>query len=196
MTERCRECGKVLTDENWDASEQKRNSRICKGCKLKQSRRWRENNVDRVRENRTRHSRKQGCRSMCENKECSLFLGVYVAEGVLEHVFNGVQAMPHGNKGFDFICNHNKMIDVKSSCLIDERRWIFNINRNTTADYFLCIAFDNREDLNPMHIWLIPGDVVNHLKGLSIHQSTIHKWDEYKLDLDKVVSCCNEMKGE
>ena len=108
--------------------------------------------------------------------------------------------MPYGHKGFDFFCNKGKKIDVKSACIYIDNRgnrsdsWSFHIHRNSIADYFLCLAFDNREDLNPLHIWLIPGHIVNHLKGATIAESTLSKWDEYKLDINKVATCCNSMK--
>ena len=72
--------------------------------------------------------------------------------------------------------------------------WAFNIGRNTTADYFLCLAFDNREDLNPLHAWLIPGSKINHLTGTSISPSTLHKWDAYALDTSKIGDCCDAMR--
>jgi hypothetical protein len=103
---------------------------------------------------------------MSENKDCSLFLGVHVAERVLSNVFKNVQRMPQNNPGYDFICSKGYKIDVKSASLckiLDKKhgsviwRWNFHIRNNTIADYFLLIAFDDRENLNPMHVWLIKG---------------------------------------
>ena len=133
---------------------------------------------------------------MSENKECASYLGVFVAERVLSHVFKDVEVMPYGNPGYDIVCNKGKLIDVKCACLGKGGRWVFNIRRNIVADYFLCLAFDNRDDLNPEHTWLIPGDIVNHLKGTGISPITIHKWDEYKIDVDKVSACCDVMRGD
>ena len=98
------------------------------------------------------------------------------------------------NPGYDFICNRGKKIDVKSSCIRRGNTWIFRINYNTIADYFLCLAFDNRADLNPMHIWLLPSNITSHLSGASIGFSTISKWDEYRLDISKVSMCCDLMR--
>ena len=133
------------------------------------------------------------------NKKCSAFLGVTIAEQVLFNVFNNVERMPYGNKGFDFICNHGYMIDVKSSTQMKtQNAWLFAIKRNQIPDYFLCLAFDDRKNLNPMHIWLIPSKEINHLKSLQISISTINKWSKYELSdkLDKVISCCNIIKGD
>ena len=101
--------------------------------------------------------------------------------------------MPYGNKGFDFICCHNKNIDVKSSCLRKSGGWIFHIDHNIVADYFLCIAFDNRDDLTPLHVWLIPGSTINHLQSTGISPSTVHRWDEYMIDHSKISTCFSEM---
>ena len=138
--------------------------------------------------------------SMSENKDCALYLGIHVAEQVLFNVFKNVKQMPNGNEGFDFICNKGMKIDVKSGTIhiydTSLEHWLFRINKNEIADYFLCLAFDNREDLNPLHIWLIPAKYINHLVSLTISKSTIHKWDKYKLDVNKVIDCCSKMKGD
>ena len=73
--------------------------------------------------------------------------------------------------------------------------WAFIVNKNTVAEFFLCIAFDDRKILTPLHVWLLPGDLVNHLKNATIAASTVDKWDEYRLDIDKTVRCCDSMKG-
>ena len=133
------------------------------------------------------------------NKNCSTYLGVIIAEQLLAKAFKNVERMPSNNKGFDFKCNHGYMIDVKSSTKNKKRNaWLFMIKQNQIADYFLCLAFDNRQNLNPLHIWLIPSKEINYLKGLSISEGTINKWNKYELTdkLDKVIGCCNIMKGD
>ncbi len=105
--------------------------------------------------------------------------------------------MPPNNHGFDFYCGKVHKVDVKSSANGDKNdSWSFGIRKNAIADYFLCIAFDNRDDLNPEHLWLIPGNDVNHLVHLGISKSTISKWSQYEQPLDKVLACCNKMKGD
>ena len=131
--------------------------------------------------------------SMHNNKSCPLFLGIHIAEQVLSKVFKDVKVMPHGNPGYDFICNHGKKIDVKSATIRNSSSWNFGINKNIIADYFLLLAFDNRNNLNPLYLWLIPSKILNKLTGTSISISTIIKWDEYKLDVNKVIKCCNNV---
>jgi hypothetical protein len=130
------------------------------------------------------------------NKNCTDYLGCHIAERILEKIYIDVKVMPPNNHGYDFICSQDKKIDVKSSSTGDKGYWQFNITKNKIADYFLCIAFDNRDNLNPVHLWLIPSKIVNHLTMLTIQKSTINKWLEYKQSLDKIILCCDKMKGE
>lgn len=154
------------------------------------------------------------CESMSENKSCSLFLGVHIAERVLSKIFENVTRMKNGNHGFDFICGKGFKIDVKSACIqktviksIQYKQWAFTLKRNKIADYFLLLAFDNREDLNPKHIWLIKGDekigrggkylfeLINF--GISNTDKGIKKMQKYEINdkLKEVISCCNHLKG-
>jgi len=214
MVHKCRVCEVELNDKNWYPSLQKNYNYICIECnkekyrshqeanrdKLNEYQRlYRKNNPEKVKAQNTRSSRNRGRVSMSENKECSLYLGVHiaeydVAERVLSCLFKNVERMPYGNPGYDFLADDEK-IDVKSGCIRKTgSTWAFTIKHNTTADYFLCTAFYNTEDLNPLHIWLLPGDKFNHLTTASISQSTLNKWSEYELDIDKVLSCCGTMK--
>jgi len=192
----CRVCKEVLTSENWYPARQKMGRYICKKCEMEYNISWRKNNPEKYKAMNTRNSRKRGHLPMNENKECTLYLGIYIGEQILGRVFKNVVRMPYGNPGYDFICNNDKLIDVKISCMRKSYNgWSFTIKHNTTADHFLCVAFDNRQDLNPMYIWLIPGHILNHLMQASISESTLDKWDEYKQPIDGVILCCDTMKG-
>ena len=176
-TKYCRKCEKVLTDENWYLSYRKRDDRICKNCHKEQAR------------------RKNGSLPMSENKDCAQYLGITVNERLIRHRFKEIKVMPHNHPGFDFICNKNMKIDAKSSCLHKNGRWNFTINRNEDADFFLCVAYDDRERLNIAHVWMIPGKDVNDHVSISIRPSTIHRWDKYIYDIEGFSACCNEMKN-
>ena len=132
------------------------------------------------------------------NKESSLYLGVTVAEQVLSNIFKNVEKMPNGNPGFDFICGKGYKVDSKACCISKRKynSWHFVIRKNTTADYFALLAFDNRNDINPLYFWLIPGDIINDKTSIRISESTINKWDEYRRDIDEIISCCNILKGD
>lgn len=134
---------------------------------------------------------------MVTNKNCPTHLGCYIAEQVLTKTFKNVKIMPHNNHGFDVICDKDYKIDIKSAATGDKRSsWMFTLDQNKIADYFLCIAFDNRDDLNIEHLWLILGKDVNYRITISISKSTLSKWFKYEQPLDEVIACCNEMKGD
>ena len=210
MTHYCRVCGVELTDDNWLSSHQKQGNYICIECH-KEKRRlyraanrdkinereclWRINNPEKYKEIYTRAHRKAGQLPMSENKECTSYFGVNTVERLLRKYFNDVIVMPMNNPGYDLICNKGKKIDVKSGCIRKTGSdWAFSIKHNITADYFCCVAFDNRQYLNPLHIWMLPGDKFNHLMTASISKSTIHKWAEYEQPIDGVILCCDTMK--
>lgn len=229
MARECRVCEVELDNENWNPSQQKGKSYICKKCNAKKGRAWYKENADKTKENVsawreanpekykatsrawaknnpdkvkamwTRAHRKAGQLPFDENKECTSYFGIYIgehdiAERVLNCLFKTVERMPYNNSKYDFVCD-GKKIDVKSGCMLKTRNgWQFCIDYNTIADYFLIIAFDNREDLNQLHIWLIPGHVLNHLSGTTICPSTLSKWEEYELSLDDVITCCDESR--
>ena len=191
----CRICGAELTVDNWYPSLRRCQNNICKNCQRIQNNDWAKNNPEKAKANWTRRDRKLGHRPMSENKECSSYIGVHVNEGLIKLYFDDVEVMPYGNPGYDFICKNGWKIDGKSSCLHKDGRWSFVIRHNTTADYFFCVAYDNREDLNIIHIWILPGEKFNHLSGISISKRNIRKWVEYEQPLDKAIVCCDSMKG-
>lgn len=211
MSKTCAKCNIALNDGNWYPSYKKRHACVCKECVRIAKQRWRaENrerdraqltnwrraNPDKVRASTARSRRKRGIQPISENKSCSAFLGVHIAEQVLSEVFKNVDIMPYGNHGFDFVCNQGKKIDVKSSCISKDGQWVYSIGRNTIADYFLCLAFDNRVDLNPIHLWMIPGDVLNDHQCTGIRPTTIGRWKKYELDITKISTCCNNIKNK
>ena len=227
----CRVCNTVLNSDNWASTGLKTRDYICKECRAEKDRLYREknrdkliaynrlyrkenpekvneynrlyrkNNPEKAKANWARARRKNGSLPMSENKECSIYFGIYIgehdiAERVLRSIYKKVERMPMNNPDYDFICDGDKKIDVKLSCIgKSQPNWKFAIKRNTIADYFLLVVCDDRTHLNPLHIWLIPGNILNHLTGTSISQSTIHKWDEYEQDLSKAITYCDTIKG-
>lgn len=201
----CKSCGE---DKKHEAHG------LCQGCYGKQYHKlYRDTHKDEIKRNNKIYyeanrekinaaNRKRwyinGGKPMCINKSCPVFLGVHIAEQILSKAFKDVETMPYGNTGFDFICNKGKKIDVKSACVskhgLHKGSWSFGIRKNQTADFFLCLAFDNRDDLTPLHMWLIPSKKINYLTCAGISKSTILKWDEYKLNINAVTNCCETMK--
>ena len=135
----------------------------------------------------------------CNNKEHPGYLGVHVAETVLSTIFEGVTRCKMHNHGYDFVCKKGHKIDVKASCVRTNKGWNywqFYIRKNKVADYFLCLAFDSRESLNPEHLWLIPGAVINNLHTIDISKCTLGKWSQYELPLTKVEDACIAFRQE
>lgn len=169
----------------------------CKECERAYGREYSRNHRSKMIE-RTRNWRHiNGIHApMDKNKKCSSYLGVHIAENILSKYFENVTRTKYGTKGYDFICSKGYKIDVKSSCIVHKRDWSFHINNNKIADYFLCLAFDNREDLHPKHIWLIPSDIINKLSSLTITNSDkpLLKWKKYEKDVHKLEILCTSIQ--
>ncbi len=199
MSLECRKCGiKLTVGENWYERGYKYKNYICNSCMKTQNNEYKHKHKKRLNNHRREYLHRVGSsQSMSENRSCPMFLGIHVAERVLSNVFKNVKRMPLHNTGFDFICNRGYRVDVKASCIRTNGKyhhWQFKIRKNMIADYFLCIAFDNRHDLVPLHLWLVPGHLINHLTSTSITGSTLDRWDEYKIDIEKVFICCEAMR--
>lgn len=133
-----------------------------------------------------RHSK--GMEPMTTAKDSSLFLGVHVTEAAIREAYPDIKQMRHGNPKFDLIDIDGSKIDVKSATTYrfknkDAIRWEFRIRKNDVPDFFICVAFDNRDDLNVIQAWKFPGSVVNHLETLSISPGSFKKWEQYEIDL-------------
>jgi hypothetical protein len=184
ITKHCTKCNQDKPIDEFENHSRDGKQFYCKPCRIVVQREYR------ARRNR-----------LGKNHNSSSYLGVYIAERALSKFFDHIERMPYGNKGYDFLCGRGYKIDVKSSTIRNcgcNTRWMFNTKKNKTADYFLCVAFDDRDNLDPKHVWLIPGHVVNNRGSVTITNSIkyIAKWSEYEKPLDKVITCCNKMKTE
>ena len=154
---------------------------------------------------------------MSENKDCSVYLGIHVAERILAHVFKkeNVERMPYGHKGYDFICGKGKKVDVKSSSFHSYMNgWLFQINNNEIAEYFLLLALSERyygvvaddEKLKPMCIWLVPKDAIFIRRGgtkefwdrvgiwIKNTPEGLREFEKYELKegLEHLIECCEK----
>ena len=147
---------------------------------------------------------------MSENKDCSSYLGIHVAERILAHVFKkeNVERKPYGHKGYDFICGKGKKVDVKSSSLLSGNEWCFHIKHNDIAEQFLLLAFgkrpDNDKNPKPMRLWLIPNNAIFVRRGhtkefwdratitiINTHKGLLEfKKYELKEGLEHLIECC------
>ncbi len=100
-----------------------------------------------------------------ENEDCPHYLGTHIAarkygRKILPSFGKIKQEMHPTYPKFDFIMEGDIKIDVKSSRKICNY-YTFKIRYNDVADYFLLIAFNNRQDENtiePVYAWLIKGN--------------------------------------
>lgn len=174
----------------------------CKTCSRVECKKYQQKNRAKLTTyERERKHRLGLARPMETARDCTAFLGVHVAESLLSRLFDHVIVMPNCNPGYDFICGKGFKIDVKSACLTFPERtesgcWMFDVDRNEIADYFMCVGFDNRVTLNPMRLWLFPGNLINERCSLRItnSQRSLKKWVEYERPIDRAIVCCDAMQ--
>lgn len=212
MEKECRCCNQILPLDSF-----RPNRRKCRNCEKEDAKRYHLENKEECNRKSREYSKahrkdlnsymkdynhKTGrAKPLSKAKDAPVWLGVHVAEEVLNDYFENVKKMPYGNEGYDFKCRRGFKIDVKAACLQTPKNqaplWQFGINKNVIADYFLCLAFDSRESLNPLHIWLIPAALIFFKKNFSISNIDISlkKWKDYEKPLDKVIAGCNVLKS-
>jgi hypothetical protein len=158
------------------------------------------NNKNHIQANKREWTHKTGIHQPLEvATDCGSYLGIYITERVVSHYFDNVTRTPMGTPGHDLICNKGYKIEVKSACISNKNTpgWTFHIRRNIIADYFVCLAFNNRINLSPMHIWIIPKSIASGRSSITITNSkkVLKKWEQYEKPLDKVIACCNSLRG-
>ena len=100
------------------------------------------------------------CSPQWENENCATYLGVEIGERIVGRfvipilVGNIEKEMPYGNPGYDFVTVDRVRIDVKAGCLKYNEKLCYTIHYNNIANKFLLIGFDNRTNLNVIHMWL------------------------------------------
>lgn len=110
------------------------------------------------------------------NTDCAHYLGTLVAEiqygrVILPEMFGGIeQEMPYGNPSYDFLVKGNIKVDIKSCCLREMKGWIGwepHVRFNNVTDYFVILAFDDRDNLNLIFIWSIGKNEI--IRGNKFH---------------------------
>jgi hypothetical protein len=206
----CTKCSECLENDKFSKRVGKGDGlqSWCKRCVSTYEKSYYQDHIDLYHANRTTSSarsvawrhRTGRARPMTEAIDSTVFLGVVIAERALSKFFDHIEHMPYGNKGFDFRCGKNFKIDVKSACLYHPARgsssWAFHIKKNHIADYFLMLAFDDRSSLEPQHVWLVPGCVVNDRKTVHVTNNlpSLTRWRMYEKPIDRVVCCCDKIR--
>lgn len=131
---------------------------------------------------------------MSDNEDCPSYLGVHIGENYAEKIlivhFGGIEKrMPYNHPYYEFMVKGEYSIQVKTRTLIYHEGWegwYFMIGHNNIADYFLLLAFDNRENKNLLHIWLIKRDeIIREEKFYNRDSITITNIPEYLLEFQK-----------
>jgi len=210
----CRVCSQKIWKERYDATKGKFDEnlthKICKGCnqllpisefQKKAGSRDGYNNKCKICTNKDRLEwRHNTGRSKTPSRThaWNVRLGNEIGEKVAARYFVEPIQMPYNNPGYDLICKNGHTIDVKCA-IANNNRWNFSIKHNKIPDYFILIAFDSKENLQPQHIWLIPGSAIinnklfNSRSSFSVSLSTCSKIAQYEKPVEKLECCCQSM---
>jgi hypothetical protein len=144
------------------------------------------------------------CLPYGSNEDCPTYFGEF-AESLMIMTFLDPVKMPYGNPGFDWKCNNGDKIDNKAACLSSwNMRYSFPIRRNKIADWFILSAWDNRDSLNPLHVWAFhKNDIVRGRKfceriSFSIANTPkgLEEFEKYEVSsrLKKLKELCNKKR--
>lgn len=142
------------------------------------------------------------------NKDCSSYFGDFT-ENLVIQTFECTIKMPPNNPGFDWICKKGDNVDNKCRCLDYSNKsptWKFPIRYNNIAVWFILSAWDNRDGLNPFHVWVFhKNDIVRGRKfwrreTFSITNTPkalkeLEKW-EVTDRLDKLKEYCERLRKD
>lgn len=146
---------------------------------------------------------------MSENQDCPSWFGVFIGENYVIQTFDNPIKMSYGNPGFDWLCKRGEKIDRKGRCLdfskiYDWSGWAFPIRYNNIADWFILSAWDNRDSLTPLHVWMFHKDDI--IRGEKFwmrdcititnnHQKLI-EFEEYEITnrLEKLKKICDKKR--
>jgi len=160
--------------------------------------------VDRYRDHQREYRWNKGiCEPSEFNKGCPSHFGEFT-ENLMIQTFEDAIKMPYGNPGYDWICKRGDKIDNKGRCLDYVEGypgWSYPIRYNNIADWFILSAWDDRDSLNPLHVWIFhKNDIVGERKfwrrdtlWVSNTQKGIKEFEKYEATyrLDKLKELCN-----
>lgn len=113
--------------------------------------------------------------------------------------------MPSNNPGFDWKCKNE---DNKGRCLTyrlgKSPDCQFDIRYNNIADWFILSAWDNRDSLNPLHVWIFhKNDIIRGREfwkrysfTITITSERLKEFEEYEITdrLEKLKEIINRLK--
>lgn len=178
---KCTGCGRILPFSSFYTRKDRGSDNVtkseCKEC---------------IRKKREIYRRSKGMQHYSKNVDCSQYLGVHIGEDMIADTllrghYDNVVHMPFGTVGHDFVVDGGIKIDVKTRSRTDRNGggygWVFEVDRNKIADYFLFIALSDRDGLILDHVWIIPGHKVNSQKYATVSESCVDKWRKFEYEL-------------
>jgi hypothetical protein len=102
-------------------------------------------------------------RPMEDTPDCPEYFGICIGEKYVSQVFEDSKPVPYGTPGYDWEWNDLK-VQHKARCLNTlgvPRYWRFTrLDYNKIAQKFVISGWDNRNTLNPKHIWIFDKDEI------------------------------------
>ena len=143
-----------------------------------------------------------------ENPYCPSHFGDFT-EDLMIKTFEDPIRMPYGNPGYDWTCKRGDKIDSKGRCLIYSKvsnwsGWEFYIDHNNIADWFILSCWDDRDSLNPLHVFAFhKNDIVRGRKfcefvtfSITNTPKKLKELEKFEVTnrLDKLKELCNKDK--
>lgn len=119
--------------------------------------------------------------SMSASRHGTRRLGFGITNGMFQELYHDAEQVGYFAQGYDFILDKKK-IDVKGATQSGDGHWHFSIKKNEIPDFFYLMLFDKYPAYNLLRAYMIPGDVINHLTGVSISKNAMWygKWKDYE----------------
>ncbi len=192
LTKKYREEGKIVSNSKANDLQQKVINAGCKTYKEYKDKCAQklgyENDSERMKMMRW----EQGIHEPMEfNTDCPSYFGIYIAEKYIIQTFEDPIHMPPNNPGFDWLCKKKLKIQSKARCIgyhscCDSSIFEFLIKRNSIADWFILSAWDNRDSLTPLHVWIFhKNDIVRGRKFCEFVSLSITNKPEYLKEFEK-----------
>lgn len=196
IEKKCPVCGQVLPASNFWKDKRNKVDGLQYKCKECQRKHFKENRSH-INAYKCEWTHRTGRnKSIAESKDSGVWLGTHITEEAIAELLGDAKKMPLKHEGWDLESKNYGKIDVKAACIFLYKgkniSWLFHINRNQLPDYFACVAFDSRESLTPLHMWLIPAKEINHLVSLTIYESgtSLKRWKGYEKPIEGLKEIC------
>jgi hypothetical protein len=175
---------------------------------------------------------KRGLGSIEDNKDCGRYFGEYIERKYVFQIFEDpvpfefpkdeLGRITDNRKPYDYLCCKGLKLKHISSCIREDKSHIqkltgeklpyfaYAIRRNKIPDQFVLSAWDNRESLKPLFVWIIKGKEMFQTQisnkpfwerdtfTIYFNSKGINKMKKYEVTdkLEKLKEVCRLSKGE